>query len=836
MANSLAKNGKLPIGRTRKESLKLLNQTTAAMLLPQPLDFSGIEDIREIVGCCGNGELRSLRELCAVKRTLRAARRVYQQLEKVVRDDDDGSSNRYSSLFEILQGCDFLTDLEQKIEFCIDCNLSVVLNRASEGLEKIRSERKRNMSNLEYLLKQVSTRIFQAGGIDSPIVTKRRSRMCVGIKASYRSLLRDGIILNSSSSGATYFMEPRDAVELNNMEVRLSNAERAEELAVLSMLTSEIVESESDIMYLLEKIQELDLVSARAAYAQWIGGVCPIINQTSERLNSSKSRNSLLVDIEGIQHPVLLEASLKSSTQELGLDSGNLQFGNLSERKYDFPVPIDIKIGRETKVVVISGPNTGGKTASMKTLGLASLMSKAGLYLPAKKQPRLPWFDIILADIGDHQSLEQSLSTFSGHISRIRRILELGSKRSLVLIDEIGSGTDPSEGVALSASILQYLKDRVNLAVVTTHYADLSLLREKDSRFENAAMEFSLETLQPTYHILWGCIGNSNALSIAKSIGFDLKVLDRAHKWVEKLMPDKQMERKGMLFHSLMEERTTLEAQAKLAVSLHSEVMKLYQEINGEAEDLDGHEMALKLKEIQEVQQGLKAARMQMDEIITKCESQLKNANPDQFNSLVRKAESSISSIIEAHRPSGAILVSGTHNSSYIPQVGEQVIVKGLGGKLANIVEAPGDDGMALVQYGKMKVRVNKNKLNAIKPTPSTKRTTTLSGLKGLAQVSKVYANAPLEADKDGDSPFGPVVQTSRNTVDLRGMRVEEADNEIRVAIATSRSRGVLFIIHGIGTGVLKERVTEILKNHPRVAKFEWESAMNDGCTVAFIK
>jgi DNA mismatch repair protein MutS2 len=177
------------------------------------------------------------------------------------------------------------------------------------------------------------------------------------------------------------------------------------------------------------------------------------------------------------------------------------------------------------------------------------------------------------------KSLEQNLSTFSGHISRIRKFLEVASKQSLVLIDEIGCGTDPPEGVALSTSILQYLRGRVNLAVVTTHYADLSTMKEKDTCFENAAMEFSLETLQPTYRVLWGCIGDSNALSIAQSIGFDKKIIDHAQKWVEKLKPEQQQERRGMLYQSLHEEKNRLKAQAEKAASIHAEIMNVYSEV-----------------------------------------------------------------------------------------------------------------------------------------------------------------------------------------------------------------------------------------------------------------
>lgn len=264
----------------------------------------------------------------------------------------------------------------------MDCNFSIILDQASEELEIIRLERKTNMENLEAMLKKISSQVFQAGGIDRPLVTKRRSRMCVAIRTTHRSLLRDGIVLDSSSSGATYFMEPREAIELNNMEVSLSNAEKMEEQAILSYLSSEISESSDQIKYLLDRVMEVDLAFARAAHAQWMNGVCPDFS-------------ALSVDVSSIHHPLLLESSLRNISSSSG-----------------FPVPIDIKIGSGVRVVVISGPNTGGKTASMKTLGLASIMLKAGMYLPAQDNPQLPWFDLVLADIGDRQVIGFSNLTF----------------------------------------------------------------------------------------------------------------------------------------------------------------------------------------------------------------------------------------------------------------------------------------------------------------------------------------------------------------------------------------------------------------------------------------
>uniref|UniRef100_A0A803QGM7 Smr domain-containing protein n=1 Tax=Cannabis sativa TaxID=3483 RepID=A0A803QGM7_CANSA len=817
MGFSTAQNARIPFGRSREESQKLLDQTVAAtkvveVMGSKPSDFSAIEDVSEILKSASSGELLTIKEICEIRRTLMAARALYEKLDELASSDD--CNERYLPLLELLQNCNLHVELVRKIGFCIDCNLSIILDRASDDLEIIRSERKRNMEKLEALLKEVSSKIFQAGGIDSPLVTKRRSRMCVGVRASHRHLVPGAVVLDASSSGATYFVEPGDIVDLNNMEVKLSSAEKAEEIAILSMLTSEIANSKRDIEYLLDKVLEIDLAFARAGHALWINGVCPTFSEFSNDIDDSVS-----VDIDQIQHPLLLESMRKQSSLDV---------------VFDTPVPIDVKVGYGTRVVVISGPNTGGKTASMKTLGLASLMSKAGMFLPAKNHPKLPWFNLVLADIGDHQSLEQNLSTFSGHISRIRNILEVTSEESLVLLDEIGGGTDPSEGLALSASILQYLKDRVKLAVVTTHFADLSRLKEKDDRFENAAMEFSLETLRPTYQILWGSSGDSNALNIAKTIGFNQRVIENARKWMEKLVPEQQQKRKGLLYQSLIGERGRLEAQAKRAASLHSKVIQIYSEIQDEAEGLDRRERALMVKETLQVQKDVETAKSQMETVLQEFENQLRTASPDQFNNLIKKSESSISSILQVHCPSYGSSKDKENTDLYTPEVGEQVYLTGLRDNIGTVVEASVDDETILVQYGKIKVRVKKSDIRAM-PNRNKKATTSSTPrVKKQLQQSREF-QTPSDNSKEGEVSYGAAVQTSKNTVDLRGMRVEEASFHLDMEISAREPGSVLFIIHGMGTGAIKENAIDILRNHPRVVDYEQESSMNYGCTIAYI-
>ncbi|CAA0825295.1 DNA mismatch repair protein MutS- type 2 [Striga hermonthica] len=825
MGLAAARSARIPLGRSPGETRRLLDQTSAAVAVPQPLDFSGIEDVSPIVDAAVSGGMLSISELCSVSKTLRSARSLIEQLEEI--SSEGHSYERYSPLLEILQKCDFLTKLEQKIEFCVDCKYSLVLTRASEELESIRSEKKTNMENLESMLKDISSKIFRAGGIDRPLITKRRSRMCVAIRTTHRYLLPRGIVLGSSGSGATYYMEPREAVDLNNNEVRLSNAEKMEELTILSLLSAEIAEFSEQIKYLLDRVVEVDLAFARAGHARWINGVCP--NFSSD--NENCEYNSFLVHVNGMQHPLLLESSLKKTS--VLSTSRSACHSDIVPLALGFPVPVDFRIGNGVKVIVISGPNTGGKTASMKTLGLASIMLKAGMYLPAQSNPRIPWFDLVLADIGDQQSLEQSLSTFSGHISRINKILKVASERSLVLLDEIGSGTDPAEGVALSASILQYIKDKVNLAVVTTHYADLNLLKEKDARFENAAMEFSMESLQPTYRILWGSMGGSNALTIAKTIGFDENIIERAKSWVKKLTPEKMQKLNSSLYQSLVEERNKLVAQAERATSLHSDVLKLYNEIGDEADDLDAREAALKTKETQQVQQQLKAVKAKIDTIVQEFEKQLRNTNPDDYGKLLNESESVIASVVKAHQLSENLPVD-KRNSFYIPRIGEQVLVKGLGNKVATVVEAPSDDKTVLVQYGKIRARVSASGIsplngdNRVSSSVSRSKRQGQQRVKGLKNLSEII--------NENEVSDGVVVRTSKNTVDLRGMRVEEAAVKLDMAIKLRGSKSVVFIIHGTGTGVLREYVLERLRKHPRIANFEQESLTNYGCTIAYIK
>lgn len=754
MSYLVAKEGCIPIGSNLHDSEELLDQTAAALLLPDALDFSGIQDIRNVIKSAALGKVCTVNELCAVKRTLHSARSIYNKLNSRASEMNvsvNGNSTSIKSqdmraldpLLKIFEGADFCTDLENELDHCLDCTFLSVLDRASPALASVRSNRRSNMEAIEALIKDTAERIAKAGGIDSPLVTKRRSRLCVGIRAAKKSFLPGGIVLDVSSSGATYFMEPKDALDLNNMEVQLASAEQSEECAILGRLVSRIARDSTKITNVLERVMVIDLACARAGHARWQGAVRPFFTQKEhitginilemgKKIEISEIQSSF-VDIEGIQHPILLEPTLQKSSSKFSSlrhssalkhnafygGSRNIEtVQNSDDKKVKLPVPIDIKIGPQKRVVIISGPNAGGKTATMKTLGLAAIMAKAGIFLAAKGQPTLPWFDHVMADIGDNQSLEKNLSTYSAHIKRLCNIMEACTRKSLVLIDEIGSGTDPSEGMALSASILQHLACHMNLTVVTTHYEDLTRLKDEDGRFENAAMEFDIGALLPTYRILWGTTGQSNALDIAQSLEFDLNILSRAREWVQKLLPDGQHLRQGGIYESLSKQRDELQDQAMTVAAILSEATELHNELLGETEDLGDREVDLKLKEVEAVNKEVIEAKYQIDEAIAKFEKQIYGENID-LSEFMRKTQADIASIVGKYCSTAKeVLKSQTstlQTNMPVPKIGDQVVVKRLGGKLATVAEAPlKDDGSFLVQLGSMKFRVKASDIEKI--------------------------------------------------------------------------------------------------------------------------
>ncbi|MEO0377821.1 MAG: endonuclease MutS2, partial [Cyanobacteria bacterium P01_A01_bin.17] len=474
------------------ESKMLLNQTQEVYDLENrlltPMIFNGIYDIRVALERAEKQGVLSGDELLQVATTLAGTR----QLRRLI--------DRQPELLEL--NClvaDLRTypELEQEIHHCID-DRGDVADRASEKLVGIRAKQRQTHAQIQKILQSLLQR--KAGALQEQLITQRGDRFVLPVKAPQKDAI-PGIVHDTSTSGVTLYIEPQSTVNLNNQLRQLKRRAEAESEAVRRRLTEKVAEVQGDLEHLVTTVTTLDLAAARARYSYWLGANRPRFVDSEEPLT-----------LRQLRHPLLVW----QQNHEQG----------------DPVVPINVVVSPQIKVVAITGPNTGGKTVTLKTLGLAFLMAKVGLFVPAQEPVELPWFDQVLADIGDEQSLQQSLSTFSGHIRRIQSIIESLTDRSLVLLDEVGAGTDPQEGSALAIALLQHLADQAQLTVATTHFGELKALKYQNPRFENASVEFNDQTLSPTYRLLWGIPGRSNALIIAKRLGFRESILEQVRVMV----------------------------------------------------------------------------------------------------------------------------------------------------------------------------------------------------------------------------------------------------------------------------------------------------------------
>ncbi|CAM6117788.1 unnamed protein product [Calypogeia fissa] len=870
MGMSIAEEGNLTIGANKAQSQDLLQQTADALTLSEPLNFFGIEDLQSLLAEAMSGSVCEINELCSIKNTLIGIRSVHNQLNDPTGANSDSLTSKLStrsSLQALMFDSDLCSDLVSDIDYCLDCTRTTVLDRASPGLAAARQSRQENMRALEVLLKETAAWVVQQGGMDSVVVTRRRSRLCIAVRSSHKSLLPGGIVLDVSNTGTTSFMEPEPALRLNNEETRLAGAERAEEIAVLKSLTLKLVDKADAIMDLLGRITVLDLACARASHARWLGSVCPsfrnqVESQCSGTLTQAEDFNPLLLDILGMRHPLLLGSVLPilSVSQRCGIVQSSTspqfsrsepQVANSSDvpETRKLPVPIDIKVKTQVRVVTITGPNTGGKTATLKACGVAAVMAKAGLFLPAVGQPKLPWFDMVLADIGDSQSLEQSLSTFSGHVRRISSILELCSDQSFILLDEIGGGTDPSEGAALAIAVLRHLASKVWLTIATTHSAELKTLRDQDPRFENASVEFDLVTLKPTYRVLWGVAGQSNALDIAASLGFDSDILTRARELVGQLRPSQLGTRTAEVLVPLLKQRDEMLERSRTAAEVLSKARDLHQELKAATDDLPKREASRKKSEERAVQSDIESARLRMDEVIERFDLAMaqgvNNSSPS-----AREVHAEISSIVEEYKlkeESTTILELFSREKESLDRqksgpeafaVGEKVIVRKLGKSPVTIMELPQKDSDFLtVQLGTLKMQVKPSEVVKITKSRfgSGSDPTPAKADKISYKARRPTKNQTSEVES-AEPKYQVAVQTSKNTLDLRGMRVEDALRELNMTLASKGPLSVLFIVHGVGTGAVKEAVLQTLRQHRYVAKFEGESITNAGCTIVYIK
>lgn len=760
---------------TQSESEKLLTQTKEIYHLEQQLDsgwnFKGIKDIGGSLERVSIGGRLSAQELLDLATTLAGMR----YLRRLI----DSKSEELKTLAELVADIRTYPAIEQEIHHCID-DRAEITDRANPKLAGIRSEIKTLRSRIYKVLQGILQRNSTA--IQEAVITQRGDRFVLPVKPAAKETIK-GIVHDVSSTGSTYYIEPNVIIHLGNQLRQKERQEKREEEIILKTLSAKVEEVKSDLEKVLAVATMLDLATAKARYGLWLEANPPTFIDTDKNET---------ITLRRLRHPLLVWQQRHEEGAEV--------------------VPIDVLVKPETKVVAITGPNTGGKTVTLKTIGLASLMAKVGMFVPAKEPVELPWFDVVLADIGDEQSLQQSLSTFSGHIRRISRIntalTENSSGNSLILLDEVGAGTDPAEGSALAISLLKYLAEHGFLTIATTHYGELKALKYEDSRFENASVEFDDSTLQPTYRLLWGIPGRSNALTIAQRLGLNQEIVTYA----QSLVGSGSSEDVNQVIAALEAQRREQERKAKEAGELLEQTERFYSEVSQKANSLQEREESLKVYQEQAVQEAIAEAKKEVAKVIHRLQ-QGKQTMQKTLLATAALEKISAKELAKTHAPK-------QKKPGYKPKVGERIRIPRLN-QTAEVLSFDEDTEQLGVRFGIMKMNVGLSEIESLdgqkaemKPKVAQKKT--------LAKTQKKQS--------------GVLVRTSKNTLDIRGQRVDNAEIEIDNAMSKAIESGVLWIVHGKGTGRLRQGVHEHLKRHSQVEKFELADQKEGGSGVTVVR
>jgi DNA mismatch repair protein MutS2 len=777
----------LPIPETQVESEQLLAQTKEVYELESRLhpglSFEGIQDIGDSLERAILQSILPGEELLAIATTLAGTR----NLRRVI----DNQEN-VPVLNDLVSQLRTYPELEQEIHRCID-ERGEVTDRASQKMGEIRVELRKIRSQITQKLQNIIQ--AKSGAIQEQLITQRSDRFVIPVKAPQKDAI-PGIVHDTSTSGATLYIEPSSVVPLGNQLRQIFRKEQTEAEAIRRTLTEKVAAVTPDLERLLAIVTTLDLAVAKARYSLWIGSNPPrFINR----------QDNEIITLRNLRHPLLVWQQQH--------EQGN-------------PViPVDLLISPQIRVVTITGPNTGGKTVTLKTLGLAAIMAKVGLFVPAREPVEMPWFSQVLADIGDEQSLQQSLSTFSGHIRRISRILEaidegtgnreqgtgketeednfsqspitnhqspITNHQSLVLLDEVGAGTDPVEGSALAIALLKYLANHTQLTMASTHFGELKALKYENPQFENASVEFNETTLSPTYRLLWGIPGRSNALSIALRLGLKPEVVAEA-----KTQVGEATDEVNQVIAGLEAQRRHQETKAAEAQKILRQAERLYKEVSDKAAALEAREKDLRASQEIAVQQAITQAKGEIAQVIRRLQKGTANAQDAQ------QATASLSQIAQKYEPAPP----PKPKPGFMPKVGDRVRIPKLG-QTAEVLTIPDADGNFAIRFGIMKMTVQLQDIESLdgqKPEPIVK-----------AKPAPAVVTPPP----------APAIRTSQNTVDLRGKRV--ADGEYILDKAISEAAGPLWIIHGHGTGKLKQGVHAFLQQHPRITHYE-PAAQADG-------
>ena len=751
---------------------RIAETTEARRLLSiQDVSIGAAHDIRPAADLAARSGVLDPQALLDVKSTLIACRELKKTFEK--------KEGEYPRLCLIAQGLPETHGIVDAISRVLS-ERGEVLDSASVKLADIRRNLRIAHDRLMSRLQKYITDSHTSSMLQESIITQRDGRYVIPLRAEFKGRIK-AVVHDQSSSGATLFVEPLPVVEANNAIRELQLAERDEERRILAEVSSVVGEHASELKYGIENLAVLDLAFAKGKYGDSMKASEPLLRQKKEERGKKSETvlSSFVFHLIQARHPLL---------------------------DPDTVVPIDVDPREGTRAIVITGPNTGGKTVSLKTVGLLVLMAQSGLHIPAQSGSELPFFKSVYADIGDEQSIEQSLSTFSGHITNIIRILKQIDNRSLVIFDELGSGTDPQEGAAIARAILTHLLEMGCMTLVATHYPELKTFAHSTEGVVNASLEFDIKTLRPTYKLTIGLPGRSNALAIAQKLGLPQTIIESAKAEInpldlraDKLLDDirKERNRTSREREKLEKQRAKLEAQnadlAKRLEKIEDERRETIAKARAEAE----LEVAVLKRNIDSLKSQLKRASQPLTAI---------RAIEEKMEVIEGKVEAPV----ERKSDQSSVI------SNQGLKLGEKVTVSTLNAE--GVVTALGESD-AEVQIGTIRVRAKMSDL-------IRKSAVEINESKVKSQKSSDIRPSTLDSKKS------PGME-----VDLRGLMAEDALDKMERYLEQAYLSGLPWvrIIHGKGTGKLRQAVREALKGHAYVKSFEegGHTEGGEGVTVA---
>ncbi|NLN69562.1 MAG: endonuclease MutS2 [Chloroflexi bacterium] len=746
----------------------------ARHILSINLDFSfqNAQDIRPQVGVARREGVLEPSDLLAIKNTLIVSRSIRRGMENLAEETP--------LLFNLSEDLPIGLGLVDLISKTIS-ERGEVLDSASAKLSQIRAEMKityeRMMVRMQRYLSDTST----ARMLQEPLITQRNGRHVLPLRAEYKGRIK-AVIHDQSSSGATLFIEPLAVVEWNNRYRELELAEREEVRRILAELSRQVGEHGDDLKRMVEALAELDLACMCARFAMDIDAVEPILTPFRE---TGTIHPGSTIRLYQARHPLLDPKTV---------------------------VPIDVDLDEDTYALVITGPNTGGKTVTLKTIGLLVLMAQSGLQVPAQSGSMLSVFEEVFADIGDEQSIEQSLSTFSGHVTNIIDILKKSTTSSLVLLDELGAGTDPQEGAALARAVLTHLLERGITSLVATHYPELKAYAHTNPGVLNASVEFDLQTLQPTYHLTIGLPGRSNALAIAERLGLPKAIIAAARAEIDPtdLRAEDLLDEIHRQRDLARQAREAAETAQRAAEAIQKELSNRLDQIEDERYTLleaarqEAEDQLTSLREeIATLRRQLNRAHQPL-ELLNQAEESLETLEKDVAEPIIRRAPKK-----PIRTPKGPL------------RLGEKIHLRSI--NQDGVVTAIADDEIE-VQVGLLRVRARP--LDVIR--------------KGDAEEEEETPKPQKPQTKAGKTTL-PIAHVSPGfEMDMRGQRVDDGLDALERYLEKAYLAGLPFvrIIHGKGTGRLRDSVREALNNSPYVSRFEsgGDTEGGEGVTVVHMK